>query len=509
VELRLWGQGGRGWLSKLVEPRSSRQVEQEVSEELDFHLAEASSELEASGMSPSEARNLARARFGDYERIRADCLREQTRQLIMIRRIHLVFTAVLIVTVAALGISNVQAKRRYRSELMQRTEESLHYRARLADLEQAAWAPLPPGTAEPEAAGGRRAVPAEAPGAPNGDAELSTAEWLARFQAQPDDWHHGLEQAYRLARLPDERAAVLARELWPKLSVPHREQFFKPFVFDGGRKCALEVLELGAFDPAPSVRSRANTYLLNYAFQDFGEDPAAAEAWFASAAGRPAGEVVAASARRFAQRLAQSAGDDLARLGRLLADVRTENAAELGVDLGQEFTRAGLGADARGWLAAAQPEERALAARALALMAPHDPRLRADLIQAADDDEAEVSDVALAGLGRAGEAWACRPLLDWLARRGGSQEFTGASYSAASALATIGDPAVVPELIELMARQPGGELDYSIGHYALRELTGVAYDKSHDAAWWQGWLAQHGPRFGWAAPAHAAAPEQR
>src|SRR6185436_18469306 len=90
---------------------------------------------------------------------------------------------------------------------------------------------------------------------------------------------------------PDDAAAILT-EIYSSLSLEQREQVFKPFVFDGGSPCALKVLDLCANDAEASVRERAYTYLRNYAFVDFGEDPEAYGAWFARYGSMPLKEAI-------------------------------------------------------------------------------------------------------------------------------------------------------------------------------------------------------------------------
>ena len=52
-----------------------RAAEHDVEAEIEAHLAEAAAALEAEGLAPDEARAKARERFGDLDRIRAECLR--------------------------------------------------------------------------------------------------------------------------------------------------------------------------------------------------------------------------------------------------------------------------------------------------------------------------------------------------------------------------------------------------------------------------------------------------
>lgn len=52
-----------------------RAAERDVEAEIEAHLAEAAAALEAEGLAPDEARAKARERFGDLDKIRAECLR--------------------------------------------------------------------------------------------------------------------------------------------------------------------------------------------------------------------------------------------------------------------------------------------------------------------------------------------------------------------------------------------------------------------------------------------------
>ena len=69
------------------------------------------------------------------------------------------------------------------------------------------------------------------------------------------------------------------------------------------------------------------------------------------------------------------------------------------------------------------------------------------------------------------------------------------SRGAASALAAIGDPEVIPRLIEIMRRDPTGAMNYDVGYFALGKLTGVTWHESHDAAWWLSWWETNRTRF--------------
>src|SRR4051812_29700973 len=66
----------RLWYSRLRAAVRRRQLEDEMNEELQFHLAERAEENMAEGLAPDEARQAARRRFGGEEQIKEHC-REQ------------------------------------------------------------------------------------------------------------------------------------------------------------------------------------------------------------------------------------------------------------------------------------------------------------------------------------------------------------------------------------------------------------------------------------------------
>ncbi len=479
----------------LLDPRSQREIDDEITAELEFHLDEAQAEFQAQGLAPDEARRLAQAKFGDFSSIHRACRREQSRQVTMIRRMHLLFTMLLLASVAVLGWTNLQARQQFDRERelrMQETEDLLRASERVRELEEAVWAQPP--TSDPSALGPQPLRTSVAAPQTHGLSVRTPAQWLERFQGGGPNWRHGLVTATELAQLPASEVVEIAHAIWSELPLAHREQFFKPFVFHGGLPSALFVLGLGASDPEPSVRERANTYLVSYAFQDFAASPLAGERWFLRWANQPPAEAVAASARDFAFRLLQASGPELERELKTFADIRPENARGLGVELGEVFQQAELASRVRAWLNDPQFQARPMAVRCLAWMVPFDASLQADLIRAANDESSDVAAEALRGMGQPGATWALAPLLASLEQSGVDPARKRLANSAASALAEVGDSQVVPRLIELMAKDPAGKLDYAIGHYALRQLTGVSYDESRNAAWWRAWLSDNGAR---------------
>jgi len=78
-----------------------RAVERDVEAEIEAHLAEAAAALEVEGLAPDEARARARQRFGDFDKIRAECLRIRMGGLHAMNK--LLVGALIVVTLALLA----------------------------------------------------------------------------------------------------------------------------------------------------------------------------------------------------------------------------------------------------------------------------------------------------------------------------------------------------------------------------------------------------------------------
>ncbi len=96
---------------KAPDPRPAREIEGDIREELEFHLDEKSRELEATGLSPLEARQRAERSFGDVDSIRKQCRDVQLGERIMLQRIILVVMVVVLASVLALGWQSVRSQR--------------------------------------------------------------------------------------------------------------------------------------------------------------------------------------------------------------------------------------------------------------------------------------------------------------------------------------------------------------------------------------------------------------
>lgn len=336
------------------------------------------------------------------------------------------------------------------------------------------------------------ARPASAPAERPFEEEL--AYWLGRYGEDPESWRHGWAVTQELAALPPARARALMEALWPRLSVPVKEQALKPFVFDGGHPEALAILHLAATDATPSVQSRAFHYLQQYAFRDFALDYEGYVAWAERMRGRPVADVLRESARELVDELASLPSSELGP--RLLQLQRPDLRAgpKAGLDLAAELRERGLGRVLETALAS---EDGDLVRRALewSKAAELDETwLRTWVLPVIQAGEHAQLSAYMEALARPDCVWARDALLAHL-RKADAREH-GNARQAARALAEMRDPAAIPALIEILLADTDGSLRYDVGHFGLAELTGVRWEEGYDGEWWARWWAKNRARFG-------------
>lgn len=484
----------RRWFAP--DPRSDAEIEDEIERELEFHLAEASDELARQGLSLDAARARARERFGDFSKVRDACRRAQMGDRIVLVRIQWVVIVVLAL-VAGLFAMRLRAEQALAAQQQALAHDALaqalaaQAKAAAAQKVQVANDALAGAARELErSAATERVEPAAA------ELALQPQQLLARFRERPDDWRHGLALAEMLAA-DGELALSVLREIYPEIPLAHREQLFKPFVFGSGSELAVQLLDLGAHDVEGSVRARAFSYLLEYAFRDLSSSTVECDAWFARFGALPLSDVLRENGRELVERLHAADRDALLRELPRLSSLRFEAARRFVPDFGTELERAGLLAQTRAWFGDDDPRLVAFAVRALDWMRLDEARVRGELQALEGSPFATHEDVARAYLelvGKPGFTWAIEPLIAQL-RRPASAD-VGLAFSAASALARIRDVRAVPQALAVLVDEANPQLDYAVGYYALEPLTGVVYDASHDAAWWRQWWSENYPRFG-------------
>ena len=99
------------------DPLGDDEVAGEIEVELAFHLEQRERELIAQGLTPEAARTQALQRFGDIEKIRAECRRVQLGGRIMLQRATLGILVILIATVAWLSVLHISSRRASQAEI--------------------------------------------------------------------------------------------------------------------------------------------------------------------------------------------------------------------------------------------------------------------------------------------------------------------------------------------------------------------------------------------------------
>ena len=138
------------WLERLgvhsrpPDQRPRAEVEQDIEDELRFHLEERSAELRAGGLNAQAAAAEARKLFGDYNQVRAECAHIQLGERLMLQRFQMLATVLLLLAVGWLAYEGIAS----RKELRAQAEANTRLLAALERLE----------TRLPLAVGGRPAV---------------------------------------------------------------------------------------------------------------------------------------------------------------------------------------------------------------------------------------------------------------------------------------------------------------------------------------------------------------
>lgn len=106
--------GLRGLAERFETGALERAVERDVEAEIEAHLAEATAVLEAEGLASEEARRIARERFGDLERIRAECLQVRMGGMLAMKKLFVVclvaMSLALLATLAAARMFYMRAR---------------------------------------------------------------------------------------------------------------------------------------------------------------------------------------------------------------------------------------------------------------------------------------------------------------------------------------------------------------------------------------------------------------
>lgn len=87
------------------DPRPVSQIDDEIREELEFHIDMRAMGNQKAGMSPQEARRDALRRFGDFASVHRSCRRIALGERIMLQRVQTLLTIVLLAAVVFMGVA--------------------------------------------------------------------------------------------------------------------------------------------------------------------------------------------------------------------------------------------------------------------------------------------------------------------------------------------------------------------------------------------------------------------
>lgn len=457
---------GLAWRRRSADGRPKSELERDIRDELEGHLALAAAELERQGLSPQDARAEAEKRFGDLAAVVAEVERVHLMQRLVL---HWPMLAALALAVLSLGVVLWQ------QHVMKRQSESLV--ARLESRLVAATAAAPP--------------------------PLTADAFLGSMAGKA--WGEQDAQVSELARRDPGEACRVIREAWPRMTDATARTSCLKWV--AGTPCVIEVLLLGAADESPDVRARAFSGLSAHALQDFSGDPDGLASFQRTWQGKPAKDVLEASVRAWAARLPGLSDEEgvkaLGGLPHPHCPLQLRHFEPFGIDVPSILREAGALEVAERWLDSEDERMHVVGAELLTLVQPDEqqarrvvlPRLASE--EGADDELfARLAD----SLAQPGAAWAVDPLVSVLDRVG-DRRWTRMML-VAKALGTIGDARATPALIRrLVVAENAGlsesearEVRHAIGNYGLSKLTGVPYDASHDAAWWSEWWERNKAR---------------
>jgi RNA polymerase sigma-70 factor (ECF subfamily) len=290
----------------------------------------------------------------------------------------------------------------------------------------------------------------------------------------------------RLAKL-DPRVVIAAlRERWKDVpDASDRLQLLKAFAFGAPNPVVLDVLDLGMTDAAPAVQNWAERYLRGWAGRDFASDWTSYAAWREKTAGSDSAAVARGTAAELAERLRAASPGEIGGLAALVAELRARP---------EDMRQAGLPEAVEPWIARTSSNTLGCLLNALVAARPDDDVLRRIFVPlfASEDPERRIPaySAMMIGAGSGRNAWAVDPIAAHL-----RDADPAAVRDAARALGWIGDPRAIHPLFESLRRVGDSEVVNSAND-ALSRITGVRYDVSHDAAWWDAWWAKNQERFG-------------
>jgi hypothetical protein len=472
------------------EPQDLRR---DIIDELSDHLECAMQrELRTTDDTQSAQRNVLK-RFGNPHRIARQLWLEHMKGKLMTQRILIasnVILAVATITIAVFALSALRETREFQTGLVAEMRSSM---SEMLDERSIVLTSNNQASNEP---------PAIAANTTDDDLH---EQWAERLAGLTDNWRTAFATGNALLELPPQQGFGILRDNWQHIEhVSSRQQIIKAFAFSVMQDLhphTMDVMHLGMMDESPDVQSWAMGYLKWIAFEDFSTDFAAYERWHSRHAGTSQRDVMITSFNDWVQQLtagnpsAYSVLSETSLLSLRDQAFMREAARDSDVqEILETIVQAGVARNAN-------PQQRTRAEHALQRIGeikPDEHYMRRVVLPIVEMQPASpLTSAALFSLEGERHAWAGSFIMEKLQQvvLDSERDATGNVFTMARVLSSYRDPAVIPELIALIAADNSYTTVYGIGWFGLNPLTGVAYDEAHEGEWWKQWWENNRQRY--------------
>jgi predicted esterase len=282
----------------------------------------------------------------------------------------------------------------------------------------------------------------------------------------------------------------LVRDNWSKIPSTDTKTFLLTQLGQGDNPHVLEILHLGAVDPAVTIQNRALAWVEGYSFHSFTEDYNAYRKWHEQSAGKPLEEVMRASALTLATALSRADPTEQMNALNLLQRITGNNYLSRVSRLRRQVLfEAGIPDIVARWLSP-QPTGW-MCFQVLRALHPDEAfQRRVFLPLIGKNDEPNLRRLAINALASPESRWASDTLLKMMLDEYPDSIAEGMGQT----LAQIGDPHALPTLIGIMDADNTPEGARVLGNI-LAQFTGVSSASLLKADWWHAWWQKNSLRF--------------
>jgi RNA polymerase sigma factor (sigma-70 family) len=316
-------------------------------------------------------------------------------------------------------------------------------------------------------------------------------QWTSQLLSlNSNDWRRAFAIGQKLATLEPNRGWTLLHNHWNAITnISARQQLLKAFAFAHHQRLPA-ALHLALIDPSPEVQNWSLTYLKDLALQDFSANYNAGLEWISARNTLSSAEAFADAVAGLSTSLHQAQGEELRAHLEVL-----RNSSDWLAKYPETILPNRLDESLATIINRTDPDAAKLALDISARL-PLDQQWRQSVVldKLAPQHPWPVRAAAASSLGRSKSEWALDPLLNTLAEATQTAQQHHV-YTIATALAELGSPRAIPNMIALLDADRSGRAHYDIGYFGLGKLTGVPYDVKHDGQWWRNWWNENRHRF--------------